>query len=462
MNRKLGFLALALGAVAACTAQPDYTCLSNADCVEDEGAQGVCEPNGQCAFVDPTCDDSSDTGLRYPDDATGGVANQCVATGKSCVSAIATGTSHTCVLRTDGTVWCWGLNDVGELASSNGDQTTPSQVLRLPSGHLVTQISAAEVHSCALIDDNTVWCWGGNDSLQLGQCGASPPASSTKPLEVIGYTASVSQPSMPTCNPTVPFTAKQITAGGEHNCAIGMDDNLYCWGENQTGAQGGQSGQDPAVFDDVPGPLKVVFDGPVQVQAGDEYTCVLKDENSVWCFGSNSLGELGNGGTAESFAPINVTGISDASQLVMDDETACVVTRDGGLWCWGNADTGIFGTDLTDNVLKATRVASATTAYGGGTAETIFLPQTDGTLQVLGDNTLGQAGITGSATAISSPTQAELLEVQLLSAGGDHTCAVTTDGAIWCWGDNSHGQIGNGTTSTTPTQIPTRVEWTCP
>jgi alpha-tubulin suppressor-like RCC1 family protein len=82
-------------------------------------------------------------------------------------------------------------------------------------------------------------------------------------------------------------------------------------------------------------------------------------------------------------------------------------------------------------------------------------------LQVIGDNQDGQAGVDG-ASSITSPTNAALVEVQLLSAGADHSCAVTTDGAIWCWGDNSHGQMGNGTISTTPSSIPTRVQWSCP
>jgi len=445
---------LAIVAATACSSPPSFVCETNVDCVSETGEPGICESNGSCTFADSTC---PTTNRRYPDGASGSLASQCLAPEKSCVSQLAVGSSHSCALRSDGTVWCWGLDDEGQVGTAGADQTTPVEVLRLPSGHLATAVTAGENFACALIDNGTVWCWGGDGAKQLGQCTMTPPESSSTPLEVITYAAG----SPPTCNANNPFHAKQISAGGQHACAIGVDDKLYCWGENQVGAHGGQAGQDPLVFDDVPGPLALAFDGAVEVQAGDEYSCVVKDEHSVWCFGANTLGELGTGGTTDSFTPVNVPGLADAESLVIDDETACIQTRDGALWCWGNGTTGIFGANLSDNVLSPARITTAAKAYGGGTAETICLGQNDGVVECFGANDSAQAAVDGDAN-ITMPTPAPLVTVTSASLGADHSCAVTTDGAIWCWGDNSHGQLGNGTTSDAPTPIPTRVTWSCP
>jgi len=447
-------------AAIACISPPTFVCKSNPDCVSEDGVPGICESNGSCSFYDPSC---PTTLRRYPDGAADKLASTCVPAGKQCIAQIAAGTTHTCALRSDGAVFCWGFNEDGEVGDgTTNDANKPTQVKGLPSDHKAVQIGTAEYHTCALLDDNTVWCWGINDALNLGQCNGDQLPSSSAPVRVPKWAPNTQQPASPTCNANAPFTATQIALGGEHACAIGTDGSLYCWGENQTGAQGGQAGQDPKVFDDVPGPLAVTFDGAVSVACGDEYSCVKKDENSVWCFGGNALNELGDGTTNASFAPINVSGLSDAKDLVLDDETPCVLTRTNALFCWGNGTTGIFGTDLNDNVSKATRIMSAAKAFGGGTSETICATQSDGTLQCFGANDTGQCGIGTSEPNVTAPTDAKLTSVTTAALGADHTCAVTTDGALWCWGADDHGQLGDGQISPTPVTVPERIDFPCP
>jgi len=445
-------------AAIACISPPAFVCKSNPDCVSEEGTPGICESNGSCSFYDSSC---QPTLRRYPDGASGGLANTCVAMGKACVVQLSMGTSHSCALRTDGAVFCWGLNDEGQVGDGTvADKAVPTQVQGLPAGHKAIQVSAAEANTCALMDDNTVWCWGAGDVHLLAQCGNTD--SSSVAVQIPTWTPNQTQPNMPTCKASQPFHATQISVGGEHACALGMDGNVYCWGENQKGAQGGQCGFDPTVFDDVPGPLPIAFDGVVQVGTGDEYTCVIRDENSVWCFGANDLNELGNGGTTASFVPVNVSGISDAKSLALDDETPCVVTKTGNLTCWGNGTTGIFGSNLNDNVSKATRIASCAQAYGGSTSETICITQTDGTLQCFGANDTGQCGTGDSSPNVIAPTDAKLVSVTSVGMGGDHVCAVTTDGALWCWGSDEHGQLGDSQSSPTPVPVPERIDYPCP
>lgn len=456
----VALLATAAGAIG-CVSPPAFVCTSNPDCVSEQGRPGICETNGSCSFYDSTCSGSL---RRFADGASVDVAKTCVSVGQRCVAALALGTSHSCALRNDGAVYCWGFNGDGEVGDgTTQDNPRPTRVAGLPAGHKAIQLAADDVDTCALLDDGTVWCWGLNDMLNLGQCGGlAAVAASPTPVEVPSWKPNAQDPATPTCDTSTPFLAKQIALGGEHACAIGVDGKLYCWGENSTGAAGGQCGQDPAVFEDVPGPLEVPFADAVEVGCGDEYSCVRKDENSVWCFGANDLYELGNGTIDASFTPLSVSGLSDVETLAMDDETPCVVTKTGGLFCWGNGTSGIFGTNLDDNVPKATRVTACSEAYGGASSETLCITLSDGTLQCFGANGGGQCGVGASTPNVTTPTATKLVTVSTVSVGGDHACAVTTDGSLWCWGADDSGQLGDGQLSPTIVTVPKRVEFPCP
>jgi alpha-tubulin suppressor-like RCC1 family protein len=438
-------------------------CASNADCVSTDGGHGVCEANGWCSYFDSSCS----TSRRILD----GDKNACVPAGSSCIAQLSLGASHSCALRTDGAVYCWGRNDTGQVGDgTQQDRPTPARVAGLPVGRNVVQIAAGELHTCAMMDDNTVWCWGTNDQHILGQCEDATLVSSALPLMVHSWQASVA--GSPTCDPTVAFKATSIAAGGVHNCAVGTDGALYCWGENSHGSQGGQCGQDYAVLDPVPGPLKIagtLTQGVSAVQTGDEYSCVLGTDHSVWCFGSNDLYELGQGGgnATGSYKPLAVQGLADADYLVLADETGCVVTRQKTLFCWGSGSTGIFGKQLT-NLDHASYITNGSAAFSGGTAGTICITQSDGSFSCFGANDLGQCGNgTSSPQSTLSPASSAtyLATVSKASLGTTHTCAITTDGALWCWGADDHGQLGDGQILGSDMQlvtVPKRIAFPCP
>ena len=436
-------------------------CTSNLDCVSTDGRYGICETSGWCSYFDASCSASR----RVTDGAT----NACVASQNGCIAQVSLGSTHSCALRTDGAVYCWGLNDNGELGDGSvQDRPTPTRVVGLPAGHSVTQIATGEAHTCALLDDHSVWCWGTNEQHALGQCNDSTLPSSATPLSVPSWDASVS---LPACDSSTPFYATSITAGGVHSCAIGGDGNAYCWGENTHGSQGGQCGQDFTAFDAVPGPIKTADTSSQSisaVEAGDEYSCLVRSDHSVWCFGSNDLYELGQGGgnSDASYKPLAVTGVSDAEYLTLADETACIVTRQKGLFCWGSGATGLFGTQLS-NVDRPTYIENCTAAFSGGTAGTLCVNSSDGSFSCFGANDLGQCGNGSIAPQVapSSPTPTYLATVAKASLGAGHSCAVTTDGALWCWGANDHGQLGDGQildATSLPVTVPKRIEFPCP
>ncbi len=468
-------VALFVSVAVGCTGQPAYICESNTQCISTSGAQGVCESTKFCSFPDSACaaDGTSGTGRRYGSDASNGLASQCVPMGNDCIQQIAVGIDYACVLKTDGTVWCWGANDSGQLG--NGTMTDTATPTKIPNLTDVTEISAAEVHACALKKDHTVVCWGADDSKQLGQC--DPPDNPVpNPVVVQQFALTIPASGKPSVaddvcvKPNAPFQAQHLSSGGEHNCAIGMDGQLYCWGENSTGSTGGQSGQQPLQadgtgFDDVPGPTVISggFDGPVQVKCGDEFSCVLRDENSTWCFGSNSLDSVGNSTALDSQpSALQVTGVSDATSLVLDDDAGCVVTHDGSLYCWGNGATGIFGSTTNGNQPTAKRLLGVSNAFAGPSANTVCVTQSDNSFQCFGSNNRGQTGTGSLATNILTPTPAKIVTVKDAALGQDNTCAKTTDGALWCWGDNSRGQLGQGSSSQTAQTTPVRVPFTCP
>src|SRR5262245_26749309 len=153
------FAVLWVALVGCKTAEP-YVCQTNAQCVDGDEA-GMCEPDSLCSFADTTC---STTNRRYATSA-GDKAGTCVvADSPGCIEAITGGDQHFCLIRTDGSIWCWGANESGQLGnSSTMDSALPVEV-RTPAGKSFVEVTASENHSCGLASDHTTWCWGANDT----------------------------------------------------------------------------------------------------------------------------------------------------------------------------------------------------------------------------------------------------------------------------------------------------------
>jgi len=352
------------------------------------------------------------------------------------VTALATGGWHTCAL-TDaahgGRVKCWGLNSRGQLGDSTAaKRTTPADVNGLASG--VTALVAGFEHTCALTAGGTVQCWGGNTA---GQLGDGTTTSRQSPEEVSGLTRGV----------------VALAAGWYHTCAmmdVSLGGGIKCWGDDQFGQLGDGTNAQRTPVD-----VNTLTAGVAGLAAGSEHTCAVLDGahgSGAMCWGHNSFGQLGDGTTVNRTAPVVVAGlVSGVTILAMGGDHTCAVMVGGSVKCWGNNRFGQLGdgTDITRIApVDVSGLAGGVIALVAGERHTCAVTVVGG-VKCWGDNTFGQLG-NGFTTPQSVPTDVIGLEsgVVALAAGGWHTCALMDadhGGGVKCWGLNSSGQLGDGT-----------------
>jgi alpha-tubulin suppressor-like RCC1 family protein len=198
------------------------------------------------------------------------------------VVQVATTGTHTCARTIDGALWCWGGNDSGQLGDgTTTDSATPLQVT--PLGANVRQVSTSPAsHTCACLADGTAWCWGRNDS---GQLGDGTTSQSAFPVQVSGLASVV-----------------EISAGGFHTCARTSDGALWCWGDNMGGELGnGVSGQRAMAKT----PVRVASLGTnvAEVRAGTGRTCARGNNGGIWCWGARDYGMMGDGDLGFGLSP---------------------------------------------------------------------------------------------------------------------------------------------------------------
>jgi alpha-tubulin suppressor-like RCC1 family protein len=344
---------------------------------------------------------------------------------------VAVGSYHTCGIRTDATLWCWGFNDYGQLGLGNhANQDRPQQVTTPAAGGW-TSVTAGIYYTCATRTDGTVWCWGYNGQGQVGignESGQDLPRQVTTPARG-GWTS--------------------VTASGDATCATRTGGTLWCWGYNFYGqlGLGNHTNQDR--------PQQVVTPaagGWTSVSAGGEHTCATRTSGTLWCWGYNDVGQLGVGSHAAQDLPRQVaTPATGGWTSVTASYGHTCATRTGGtLWCWGWGWYGQLGLGSHTNQDRPQQVT--TPAAGGWTGMTALgyahtcATRTGGTLWCWGYNVAGQLGL-GGDTDQDLPRQ-----VTTPAAGGwaavsatfEHTCATRADGTLWCWGKNDFGELGIG------------------
>lgn len=368
-----------------------------------------------------------------------------------CTAYVVAGPSHTCARMTNGTMYCWGDNRFGQLGVGDvSPKKVPTRLnvfanvgvtrIYLPTGD--GELSSDQgVFSCAISTDNVLWCWGGNRFGQLG-VGDFEPRSS--PTRVMGLTGEVSRASN----------------GGGHTCAQLTDGSVWCWGKNTSG-QLGTGDQSPSLA-----PRAVQLGGAVErIATGNNFACARGVDGRVSCWGENGTGQLGLGDSMARSSPTQVSALGmNALRLAAGGSHGCSLANDGLVSCWGDNRFGQLGVGdtmprTTPQVL--TSLGPVSQVFTGG-SHTCAL-KLDSTLWCWGDNRSGQLGL-GDTTPRLVPTQvsADTLGTQVAaaSAGGAHTCAVKTDGSVWCWGDNRYGQLAGETGPSSA--IPAPVFPTCP
>ena len=362
-------------------------------------------------------------------------------------TAISAGGLHTCALIKDSTIKCWGSNYDGRLGSNlNSRSSVPVRVTDITDA---TAVTTGGAHTCALIKDSTIKCWGENHDGQLGSSTADNRTS--VPVSVTNIT-----------NAAITNVAA-ISAGLFHTCALIKDSTIKCWGGNYSGQLGNSTDRlgnnNPSAIVNNPSatPVKVTdITDATAIAAGDSHTCALIKDSTIKCWGINFLGQLGTGTYPHTFTPVRVTDITDATAISVDDHT-CALKRDGSIYCWGNNENGQLGTGIISRSTALVRVTDITdaTAISAGFDHTCALIQ-DSTIKCWGSNYNGQLG-SGTDSRSTAPVRVtDITNATAISAGQDHTCALIKDNTIKCWGDNWYGQLGNSTEDNN-TSVPVRV-----
>jgi alpha-tubulin suppressor-like RCC1 family protein len=249
-----------------------------------------------------------------------------------------------------------------------------------------------------------------------------------------------------------------IGNGAEYSCAVLGDSSLWCWGRNDYGQVGDGSYYNQTT------PQHITGVPPIRaVATGIDSACALATDGSVLCWGRNSSAEVGNGNEVPQRTPV-VTIPSGVTALATGyTETMCAIKSDGSLWCWGNDSAGQCGGPPTafGNVYAPQKVdglpgAVVAAAVGGPTCAIL----SDSTLWCWGDNStwsLGYSLDAGESTQTPHQVVALGTGVVKVAAGGGDVCAVKSDGTLWCWGNNTYGQLGPEVDGGIGTPTPTRV-----
>jgi alpha-tubulin suppressor-like RCC1 family protein len=263
-----------------------------------------------------------------------------------------------------------------------------------------------------------------------------------------------------------PPGALQVAQGYHHTCARRTDGTVHCWGENRLGQVGDGASTDAGDG----GRLNVLRAQPVPgltnitaIGAGDNHTCGRKDDGTVWCWGYNYSGQLGNGETlSQRSAPVQVSGINDAVAVEGGSTFTCALRAGGGVACWGANYSGQLGNG-TKGGEAATPVPVAgvndAVALGVGDVHACVVRR-GGAVACWGGNLYGQLGngTSGSGADATNATPVTGLNDATSVVGvGLSTCALRTSGAVACWGYNKYGQLGKGSADDTPNPTPANV-----
>lgn len=348
------------------------------------------------------------------------------------IAALAAGANHTLLLTGSGTVWAMGANGSGQLGNGAfGDLAVPVRINGIAG---IRKIAAGLLHSLAIGNDGTAWAWGDNGNGQLGE-GSDP--NSPVPLRV-------------TAVPDV----VDVAGGGYHTLALRNDGTLWSWGNNGNGQLGDGTTANRAVPRQLPEMSGVT--GIVAVAAGGRHNVIVMGNGTVWTWGDNGNGQLGNGSTSFAEHFVLVRDAAAISAVEAGGNHTVMLKTDGTVWTWGKNSYGQLGNGTLANSSRPVQVAglAGMTAVAAGASHTVALKY-DGTVWAWGLNESGQLG-DGTVTARAVPVQVQgISDVTAIAAGSYFTLALKSDGTAWGWGANSSGQLGDG--STTARLTPVRV-----
>ncbi|MCB9760464.1 MAG: hypothetical protein H6739_11550 [Alphaproteobacteria bacterium] len=375
---------------------------------------------------------------------------------------VTTGGFFTCMIDTDGSVRCWGENNVGQLGYGDterrGDDEWAVDLDAIDLGGVATQIGAGTYHACALLDTGAVRCWGKGAYGALGYGDRLNIGDDESPADA--GDVSLGGP------------VSELYVGNNHNCVILDSGDVRCWGNGAYGKMG--LGNSWGIGDDeLPtdvGPVDL-GDGEVEKLAlGANHTCALMDDGAVRCWGFNGYGQLGYGHTSNigdnelpaSAGDVNLGGV--AVDISAGSTHTCAVLDTGAIRCWGYGYTGALGYGNRDSIGDNEDPAAAGDVDTGGRLAVAITSGQNHNCALLDTSEVlcwgsGYAGQLGNAhrwtigddetlvnhhtVDLGTPTD-KVLDV--FNDNGMHTCVERTDGQVQCWGAGGYGQLGNAWT----------------
>ena len=300
-----------------------------------------------------------------------------------------------------------------------------SQIGVLTANRLV---SSGVYSTCALLSTGVVKCWGQNSN---GQLGDGTTTQRNAPVTVLGLTTDVNV----------------VETGYWQACVLLSSGAVKCWGQNAYG----QLGDGTTTNSSTPVNVSTLSSGVRAISAGLLFNCALLNTGAAKCWGQNAYGQLGDGTTTNSSTPVNVSTLSSGVAAIESGYYhACALLNTGAVKCWGQNAYGQLGdasTTQRNSPVDVSGLSSGVIAISAGYYHTCALLNT-GAVKCWGLNTYGELG-DGTTTTSSTPVNVSTLSsgVSAISAGGYQTCALLSTGAVKCWGQNTNGQVGDGSTT---------------
>lgn len=332
---------------------------------------------------------------------------------------LATGKTHTVAIKNDGSLWAWGRNSVGIGTGTSAGNLIP---VRIGKDNNWKSVAAGGSHTVAIKNDGSLWAWGSNESGQLGDGTRTNRLVPTR----IGKDNDW----------------KSVAAGDKHTVAIKKDGSLWAWGENENGQLGDGTRTDKTV------PTRIGSDKWKSIATGDKHTIAIKSDGTLWGWGYNgfySLG-LGKGSGEDKKTPTLISSDNNWKVVEAGYNNSLAIKENGSLWGWGNnlngsVGNGLYPIEKPKQIGKDTNWVSVATGYWHSLGV-----KADGTLWTWGSNGFGQLGDNGVKKYTTVPIQVgSEKKWKSVAAGTWHATASKTNDTIWAWGDNRNAQIGDGT-----------------
>ena len=353
---------------------------------------------------------------------------------------LSSGEDHTCAIRDDGRVMCWGEGDFGKLGIGNtNDKSSPQFTNSLGSGRKAIDISAGGDHTCAVLDNGSVMCWGRDNYGQIGD--GIQGGQRNSPTHTVG----------------LPRPAVAVEVGMDFSCALLDNGSVMCWGRGAAGRLGNggsapfSNSAQPVYTDPMPGGRKAVA-----IDISHYHTCAVLDDGSLACWGTGGAGRLGTGGTSDQSSPTLANYLGSTNQAVdvaLGRYTGCALMANGSITCWGygylgdgNGESGQHSPGSAWVNLPTGRTAVAV-EMGRKHA---CMQLDNGDVKCWGDDQYGQMANGNGENDRNNPTTVNFasgIEAVSIHAGHWHNCITAQTNEVYCWGDGKAGKLGDGGTT---------------